>query len=708
MTDETIEDTSDNNLDKQHTAHVHGEMKAWLIFYCSVAILLFGDSFTIDPNTRSRRCMTVRKDPFASNDALSFSSSSSRAVSRLYASEDNLDNAGERQEHSSPDETKQRKKEEIAKAAAQIIKRSDNDEDESTTLFNLNPFRAGQNLRKSFDSALSSLARASSTLEDRQKSPYYLDDRFQESGGALFTQESNPYLARLQEEKYIPEVLVVGATGEVGRLVVRRLLLEGRSRVRVLVRDLYSKTLNMLGTGVVYCQGDLNNMDSLEYALTDVDKIVVCAAAPRPDEEGFKEKFLGFAEDNLDGNETVLGEIKSSQQHNTKGSKSKVEDENDADVEWERLESVMEVRARLAEQVDFIGMQNLVKAYQNVRHADYGTSQAAKRSLFKFQSRPDDFNLFAIDDSENEVAHSDTTGPNNAYNEQKSSSGYKPTMQSTRPKRSLSISAADNPDEYNEYADEYEKYADDFDSYDDEYALDPTSAKLIESRQDTSVKTQVQWIRNEFGHGVFVGKLPKAAASGLGGETSIVSSRLRSRDGGPEDGIDLGGFGGIVCRVCSDGGNYEAFIRTGAFEEGIEYVCGFSTASKTPRRGNASRNKFTTIRLPFQKFIPVRRRTSPVDDSDRSIPPFRGNDVRHIGFRFRSSSNSGTIRPKRKENEMCSFYLGKDHQSVAAGSNPRENGTKYVEWPLRFLTHFHLVPTIRLVIPQAISNATRT
>ena len=57
----------------------------------------------------------------------------------------------------------------------------------------------------------------------------------------------------------------------------------------------------------------------------------------------------------------------------------------------------LEVRAQLAEQVDYIGMLNLF-AYQSVRHADYGTSQAAKRCLFKFSSRPDDFDLFAVDE----------------------------------------------------------------------------------------------------------------------------------------------------------------------------------------------------------------------------------------------------------------------------------------------------------------------
>lgn len=623
-------------------------MKAHLIVRCSalVAISWIGDAFT---NPTKPICHYQNLGIYSTQ----FTSS------RIYAGEDDGENLERHQEppKTSPDdEIKQRRKEQIGKAAAKIIKRSDNIDDETSSLFNLNPFRAGQNLRKSFDSALTSFARASSTQEERQHSLYYLDSRFKESGG-VFAVSNNPYLARLDEEKYVPEVLVIGSTSEVGRLVVKRLLLEGRSRVRVLVRDLYSSTLNILGTGVIYCQGDLNNMDSLEYALTDVDKIIFCEAAPRPDEERFKEKFLGFAQENLDGNGTVVGDVTLSQPAENQGSKP--EGENDADMEWERLESVMEVRARLAEQVDFVGMQNLVKAYQNVRHADYGSSQAAKRSLFKFQSRLDDFNLFAIDDAESEGTLSSISSKDDSTN-QKPSSGEndKATMQSTRPKQSLAYSATDDPDPYHEYVDTYDKYADEFDSYDDEYLLDDTTnTKLVDNRQDTNVKTQVQWIRNEFGHGVFVGKVPEAL-NGRGGEASVVSSRLRSRDGKPEDGIDLSGFGGFVCRVCSDGGSYEAFIRTADFDEGVEYVCDFATASKPASKNNASKNKFSTIRLPFESFSPVRRGTVPRDD--KAIPRFQGKDVRNIGFRFRSSSNAAAVRPNlnRKGSEMLSFYLG--------------------------------------------------
>lgn len=247
-----------------------------------------------------------------------------------------------------------------------------------------NPYKAGKELRKTLNTALESFG---SGLSPEQKSIYFLDDRFLEpssstpSKGAIDFAQRNSLFERLGpigNDDYIPEVLVIGATGAIGRLVVRRLILSGRFKVRVLVRDLYSETLNMLGTGVTYCQGDLNNIESLEYSLTDVDKIVFCAAPPRRDEAEFDSKFREFAKENLSNDEKYIEEL------------------NQVDMDLQRISDTFQVRSMLAEQIDVIGMQNVILAYQNVRHADYGTSQAAKRSLFKFQRREEDFNLFTI------------------------------------------------------------------------------------------------------------------------------------------------------------------------------------------------------------------------------------------------------------------------------------------------------------------------
>lgn len=92
--------------------------------------------------------------------------------------------------------------------------------------------------------------------------------RFDEDREQIFDDDDAP-----------PEVLVVGATGETGRIVVRKLVLRGY-RVRVLVRDLYSSTLDLLGTGVSFVKGDLDDYDSLLEATADVDKII-CAVGAR-------------------------------------------------------------------------------------------------------------------------------------------------------------------------------------------------------------------------------------------------------------------------------------------------------------------------------------------------------------------------------------------------------------------------------------------
>jgi hypothetical protein len=507
----------------------------------------------------------------------------------------------------------------------------------------INPFQAGKELRET----LGSLSTLGLGLSEETKQKYYLDDRFLDSSGGVSGSGTGPRSSAsgilssfsassflqdaLNAPSYVPEVLVIGATGEIGRLVVRRLLLEGRFQVRVLVRDLYSQTLNLLGTGVSYCQGDLNNVESLEYALTDVDKIVYVAGAPRPDEKDFQIKFQRYI-----------------QEHNLKlngdNEDDSVEPQTTAEnLQWEQLTSVLEVRAELAEQVDFVGMQNLVSAYQNVRHADYGTSQAAKRSLFKFASRPGDFDLFALDDNYG-IGISPPTAPHD--DEATGVSGY-------------------------EYVDPYIDEEEDDDSYEYQDYEDDNSV-ILESRAgiDVSAKTQVQWIRNQFGNGVFVGRVPSATSANVaGGEAAIVSSRLRSRDD-PVQGIDLrNGFAGFILRLVSDGNKFEAFVRTGSFEtDGIEYICEFSTDTKRTSLENKSRNRFKTLRLAFENFKPVQRQSQEGEGEGSAavVAPFMGNDVRYIGFRFRSSSNlSGGERLKQNLfDSFQSFYLALSYIKV--------------------------------------------
>jgi len=396
----------------------------------------------------------------------------------------------------------------------------------------INPFEAGKNLRSQVESAIDLVAAtndpASRLPPDRRSIyyNYYVDDQLGLSSMELKDSKYDESTSTLSssDDDYRPEVLVVGSTGALGSVLVKRLLLEGNVRVRVLVRDLYSSTLNKLGTGVVYCQGSLSDMESLEYALTDVDKIVFCAG----------------------GNSDKKGED--------------------------------------SQAIDGVGLRNLLHAYQNVRHADYGLSQTAKRTLFKFSKRPEDFSLFGIDGDGN----------------------------------------IDDPIDY--------RYS------------------------------QCDWIQNKFNHGTFVGNV------GRYGEAAISSSRLKSRSDPNGGGIDLfsKGFAGFVCRVCSDGAVYEAFIRTEAYETlGIEYVCEFKTSSKLPSSGdNSSRTKWSTVRLEFTSFLPRMRQFQSEETLDArrmrkalgktDIPNFTGKDIRTIGFRYRGKSNIGRSK----------FYLALDYIKV--------------------------------------------
>jgi len=521
-----------------------------------------------------------------------------------------------------------KRKEEVMKqlkAKLEERKKNDNEKKVGGLLERLNPFQAGQNFRKTLGD-LGSLTALGKGLPDRTKQKYYLDDRFLEGGGSgALLSERNPYVERLERENYVPEVLVVGATGEVGRLVVRRLLLEGRFRVRVLVRDLYSQTLNLLGTGVTYCQGDLNNVESLEYALTDVDKIVFCAGAPRPDEEDFQMKFKTFVIENLSEKRKESEEMG-------------IEDPGVNDFQWEQLKSVLDVRSQLAEQVDCIGMQNLVIAYQNVRYADYGTPQAAKRSLFKFGSRPEDFSLFAVD------------GSLDAFDMDFEGADSEEEFEKLLSEEPFFDEFADD-DAYEAYGERYE------DKYDDEYHDD------FEELADKTVRSQVQWIRNTFGHGVFVGRIPKDGFTAMG-EAAVISSRLRSREE-PESGINLSsGFAGFIVRLCGDGGKYECFIRTKDYhEKAIEYVCEFNTSTKRTSLENKSRNKFITCRLPFESFKPVLRKEGKNVGEGLKVKRFSGEDVRYIGFRYRCDRNENE-RLKLKDTSHDSFYIALSYIKV--------------------------------------------
>ncbi|OSX80709.1 hypothetical protein BU14_0033s0053 [Porphyra umbilicalis] len=140
-----------------------------------------------------------------------------------------------------------------------------------------------------------------------------------------------------------PEVLVVGATGETGRIIVRKLVLRG-FRVRVLVRDLFTKTLDTLGTGVSFVKGDLRDADTLLDAVSGVDKIV-CAINAR----------------------------------DTEAPAAGADAQGDGDIGYA--------------DVEYGGVARLVRAFHDSRHQMYGKAEASKVTLFQF-GRPAAFDAW--------------------------------------------------------------------------------------------------------------------------------------------------------------------------------------------------------------------------------------------------------------------------------------------------------------------------
>ena len=76
-------------------------------------------------------------------------------------------------------------------------------------------------------------------------------------------------------------VLVAGATGGTGRLIVRHLADQGYP-VRALVRDM-EQGKEMLGGGIEYVEGDVREPDSLEAAMQGVNSVITAIGSSRKD-----------------------------------------------------------------------------------------------------------------------------------------------------------------------------------------------------------------------------------------------------------------------------------------------------------------------------------------------------------------------------------------------------------------------------------------
>ena len=136
--------------------------------------------------------------------------------------------------------------------ARHVLRAAPEDDDADGRLFNFpNPYDAGRGLRDAIDGAYKQLVLGGSITQD-DYDLYGLAEietasmMSPELSEAEFVPEVRPAAAQLPPPRAPPsrapplplsQVLVVGATGDVGRIITRKLLLRG-FRVRALVRNL--------------------------------------------------------------------------------------------------------------------------------------------------------------------------------------------------------------------------------------------------------------------------------------------------------------------------------------------------------------------------------------------------------------------------------------------------------------------------------------
>eukprot|EP00775_Hariotina_reticulata_P008005 gene8005-8203_t len=132
---------------------------------------------------------------------------------------------------------------------------------------NVNPYELGRQARRAFDDVWGQL----SSITAPTKS-YVFDDMLDPS----LQLESDPQAASTT-------VLIAGATGRVGRILIRKLLLRGY-KVRALIRKregIRESTADIEGlpSAVEIVNGDVGELKDCQKAVQGVDKIIFCAAA---------------------------------------------------------------------------------------------------------------------------------------------------------------------------------------------------------------------------------------------------------------------------------------------------------------------------------------------------------------------------------------------------------------------------------------------
>ena len=146
-------------------------------------------------------------------------------------------------------------------------------DDATPSLDSVNPISLGRQARRAFDEVWTQLSQLASptksfSLEDEMGMGYLVPMQSSDS----FTAPQAAYTT----------VLVVGATGRVGRIVTRKLLLRGY-RVKALVRRkegrLPGSPVEGVPAAVSVILGDVGEMRDCQAAVRGVTKIIYCASA---------------------------------------------------------------------------------------------------------------------------------------------------------------------------------------------------------------------------------------------------------------------------------------------------------------------------------------------------------------------------------------------------------------------------------------------
>ena len=401
---------------------------------------------------------------------------------------------------------------------------------------------------------------------------------------AAVQRDLNPTMS--DELEYVPLVLVVGAAGRTGRLIVRKLVMQG-FRVAVLVRSLGSDTLNLLGSGVTYSYGDMTDYRALLDAMEDVDRVIFAA-----DCEGDEEKEL-------------------------------------------------------------LGLQQVLRSFQDTRTFMYGDAEATKLTLLKMR-RDSDFNRWQVEDSASEA-------------------GFRLAAAGIGPQPSIAYWKRSPTRAHNNGV----FVGKVFDTYLGSAAVSCSLSGLLlggspvlsedgpllsdSARPAVAAAAEGEAADGTAGKQAASATMAAAAAAeaAAGDEAAAAAAaelnRAAAAMAAAEVPLDLGEYSGVNVRVLGDGKKYTCVLRTPAHkDDGLEYHADFETTTTA----------FKTVRLPFSNFVAVRggRPVKGAPELDRrrivgmalAFYPQRNDPDTTTGEFYLSLSN---VKAYRKRDEPEFVYL---------------------------------------------------